>query len=721
MKEDKNKFIPKYDTNQIGKRGRIIIVILGSFLNIILAYLTWQLKLPVFLDTIGTFLVSMLGGIVPGLFTAVFTNLFCTIFNKNAVLFTLINVATVFLTAWCISKKNKGKKLYIFIYILMVLLVTGIMSYGIQKMVLGEAWFREVMVLAEKIKNATGINESIAIFFADLTFNSIDKITTLALAFAIFNVIPEKVRKLIWEGNWRQKPVSEEEQKKYKKILGEKGYKGISSLQSKLSGNLVIAALAIATILVWISLNLYYENIKSQYIKNAENAAEFAANVVDADRLDDFLEHGADWDPYKQTEKTLYMIRKNAAGVKYLYILRVEDGGSRYIFDLNNEENEAYELGHFEPFEEAFEQYITALYAGEEIEPVESVDKFGWLLTIYKPIKNKDGKTVGYAGADISMETVYENMKIFLVKMSLIFSGFFILILSYGLSIARYHLFYPISSMSLFVKEFINGGRDQKILDKNVKKSREVGIYTNDEVEELFHNLCDLEANMAEQMRSIRYYSEATAKMQNGLIITMADMVENRDSDTGAHIQKTAEYVRIIVNGLKKKGYYEEKLTPKFMSDVVISAPLHDVGKINVPDSVLNKPGKLTPEEFEIMKTHTTSGMKILEKAIGTVEGESYMKEARNMAAYHHERWDGKGYPEGLHGEVIPLSARIMAVADVFDALTSPRVYKPAFPLQKALEILQEGSGTQFDPKCIEAFMDSLNEVKKVLKKYQEV
>ena len=99
MKEDKNKFIPKYDTNQIGKRGRIIIVILGSFLNIILAYLTWQLKLPVFLDTIGTFLVSMLGGIVPGLFTAVFTNLFCTIFNKNAVLFTLINVATVFLTA----------------------------------------------------------------------------------------------------------------------------------------------------------------------------------------------------------------------------------------------------------------------------------------------------------------------------------------------------------------------------------------------------------------------------------------------------------------------------------------------------------------------------------------------------------------------------------------------------------------------------------------------
>ena len=207
--------------------------------------------------------------------------------------------------------------------------------------------------------------------------------------------------------------------------------------------------------------------------------------------------------------------------------------------------------------------------------------------------------------------------------------------------------------------------------------------------------------------------------MQDGLIITMADLVESRDSDTGAHVQKTAAYVKIIAEGLKSKGYYAEKLTPKFMTDVVRSAPLHDVGKIHIPDRILNKPGKLTDEEYAIMKTHTTAGKKIMDHTISTVEGDSYLKEARNMAAYHHERWDGKGYPEGLHGEVIPLSARIMAVADVFDALASPRVYKPAFPLEKALAILQEGSGTQFDPKCVEVFMESLPQVKEVLRKYQ--
>ena len=118
------------------------------------------------------------------------------------------------------------------------------------------------------------------------------------------------------------------------------------------------------------------------------------------------------------------------------------------------------------------------------------------------------------------------------------------------------------------------------------------------------------------------------------------------------------------------------------------------------------------------MKTHTTEGKKIMDSVISTVEGENYLKEARNMAAYHHERWDGSGYPEKLSGEEIPLSARIMAVADVFDALSSPRVYKPAFSLEKSIGIIQEGNGTQFDPKCVEVFMEALGEVRAVLRKY---
>ena len=287
--------------------------------------------------------------------------------------------------------------------------------------------------------------------------------------------------------------------------------------------------------------------------------------------------------------------------------------------------------------------------------------------------------------------------------------------------ISGHYLIYPIGSLERRIDGFMKGIDDQKKLDESVKKLQKLDIRTNDEVEKLYNSICEMALGTSEQMRNIRSLAKSNEKMQTGLIITMADMVENRDSDTGAHIQKTAAYVKIILNGLRRKGYYPEKLSDKYINDVIMSAPLHDIGKINVPDAVLNKPGKLTPEEYEIIKTHTTAGKKILENAISTVEGENYLKEARNMAAYHHERWDGKGYPEGLHGQVIPLSARVMAVADVFDALASQRVYKPAYPFEKAINIIEEGAGTQFDPKCVEVFMESLDEVKNVLRKYQEI
>ncbi|MBP3266598.1 MAG: HD domain-containing protein, partial [Clostridiales bacterium] len=276
----------------------------------------------------------------------------------------------------------------------------------------------------------------------------------------------------------------------------------------------------------------------------------------------------------------------------------------------------------------------------------------------------------------------------------------------------------PVAGMTRYAEEIAY--MDDSIYEQKLKKMESLDVRTGDELELLYNALCKMTGDTVRQMNDLKRQSDEISKMQNGLIVLMADMVESRDSDTGAHIQKTAAYVRIILNGLKRNGYYIEKLTPKYMSDVEMSAPLHDIGKINIPDAVLNKPGKLTDEEFAIMKSHTTAGRDIIAKAISTVEGDTYLKEALNMAAYHHERWDGRGYPEGLHGEVIPLSARVMSVADVFDALVSPRIYKPPFPLEKALDIIREGAGAQFDPKCVEVFMESLPEVIKIMNKYKE-
>ena len=200
------------------------------------------------------------------------------------------------------------------------------------------------------------------------------------------------------------------------------------------------------------------------------------------------------------------------------------------------------------------------------------------------------------------------------------------------------------------------------------------------------------------------FYHEQVSNMQSGMISFMAEVVENRDDNTGGHIRRTAKYVEGITNQLKSQGVYSDILTDRYMRDMIVAAPLHDIGKIHIQDAVLNKPGRLTEEEFEIMKTHTTAGKELLVHAKTELGESEYLNMAVEMAAYHHEWWNGKGYPYGLSGEEIPLSARIMAVADVFDALTSKRCYKDAMPLEKAYAIIREESGTHFDPAVVEAF-----------------
>ena len=204
------------------------------------------------------------------------------------------------------------------------------------------------------------------------------------------------------------------------------------------------------------------------------------------------------------------------------------------------------------------------------------------------------------------------------------------------------------------------------------------------------------------------FYHERVSAMQSGMITLMAEIVENRDDNTGGHIKRTAKYVEQIAEELKKRGAYASVLTDAYVKDMIVAAPLHDIGKIHIPDNILNKPGRLTEEEFAIMKTHTTAGRDLLVQAMEELGEFPYLRMAIEMAESHHEWWNGKGYPEGISGEEIPLCARIMAVADVFDALTSKRCYKDEMPLEKAYAIIREESGTHFDPVVAEAFLEKI-------------
>ena len=196
-------------------------------------------------------------------------------------------------------------------------------------------------------------------------------------------------------------------------------------------------------------------------------------------------------------------------------------------------------------------------------------------------------------------------------------------------------------------------------------------------------------------------------ELQDVTMVAMGALAESRDPDTGNHIRRTQHYVKLLAKRLKNHPAFSEFLKPDVITSLFKSAPLHDIGKVGVPDVILLKPGKLSDEEFEIMKSHTVFGRDAIAAAEKTIRSaDDFLKFATEIAYSHHERWDGTGYPEGLKGEEIPISARLMAVADVYDALISRRVYKEPFSHSVAVNIIEEGSGTHFDPDIVDAFLE---------------
>lgn len=197
------------------------------------------------------------------------------------------------------------------------------------------------------------------------------------------------------------------------------------------------------------------------------------------------------------------------------------------------------------------------------------------------------------------------------------------------------------------------------------------------------------------------------SQIEDANIYTLAYLAEIRDEETGKHIERTAQYVKLIAESLSTLPQYSLHLTSRYIDDITKSAPLHDIGKVGVPDAILKKTGKLSSEEFDAIKLHCEYGANILKKAEKKLNFESYLALAIQLVMYHHERWDGNGYPEGLRGDAIPLSARIMAIADVYDALRSERCYKKGFSHEKSCEIILEERGKHFDPDIVDAFIYS--------------
>ena len=697
----------------------LILCVAGLLVNYLLAHLATGLNLTLYLDNIGSALAAALGGYIPGIIVGFFTNLINGIDDYNTAYYGSLTVLIAIASAWF-----AGKGYYTFKKPMRLLAIIGtfaLIGGGLGSVLTWVLYGFEFgsgisAPLALRIHEAGVMSEFLSQFTADMLIDLADKTITVLAVTTVLQIMPASLKDRFYYAGWQQTPISRE---KRASVNSKRTH--LMSLRTKIIVLVTAAMVIIALIVTVISFVHFRTSAIEEQQTLAMGVANVASDSIDGDRVDEYIALGEAAEGYARVDKRFNDLANSSENIQYVYAYRILENGCQVVFDADTPDTPGGEPGDIVEFDEDFKSQLPDLLAGKEIEPITAHGQFGWLLTVYKPVYNSEGVCQCYVGVDISMDHITRNGYEFLARVVSLFFGFFLLLLTAAIWFAEYNIILPINALDMATGEAVYTTEEDRV--NTIERIHELDIHTGDEIEDLYHSVTRTTEDMVGTIENMEMQSEIINKLQNGLILVLADMVESRDKCTGDHVRKTAAYTDIIMRELRKEGVYTDQLTDDFMHDVVNSAPLHDIGKIQVSDTILNKPGKLTDEEFEIMKTHTTAGAEVIANAIKMVSAENsgYLKEAMDLAHYHHEKWNGTGYPCGLKGENIPLSARIMAVADVFDALVSKRSYKEGFPFEKAMSIIAEGSGSHFDPQIAGAFLRASDEVHRVMNTNMEL
>ena len=657
----------------------LLYTLIGMGLNLAGSFLAASLNMKLYLDSVGTIFTAVLCGYFPGIFVGLMTNLIKCLWDSTSVYFAIVNVLIAVIAAFFGRRGCFRKASGVISFVLVLTAAGGVLGYLI-------TWFiydrTDGIFLIESVKGtfAPGLADAVLWDLADKTLSVL--IVFCLLAF--LKMLTGRPVSGLYPLHERRRHV-------------------LHSLRTKTLSLLFAALLLSSAVQMVISVTLF----TSSFVEDRKNLAvvvgSLIRDVIPADEIGTFAAEGRSAAGYEDVENRLYQIRSRYPDIKYVYVYQIREDGCHAVFDLETDDTEAAEPGEVIPFDASFAPYIEDLLAGEEMEPVITNDTYGYLLTAYTPVRDSSGQCVCYVGVDILMNRFRGMAFVYLIKTFVVFLGFSVFILALASLILERHIIRPVLSIASAAKNFVMTDSEER--HRGQEELLNLEIHTNDEIEELYTSVTKMTSESVQYISQIQNQQEMLRQMQNGLITVLAEVVESRDTCTGMHVKKTADYVRLIVEAMREDDRFKDQVTDEFVENIETSAPLHDVGKIKIPDAILNKPGRLTDEEFAIMKEHTTEGNAIIDKAIHLVPDPMFLGETQNMTAYHHEKWDGSGYPCGLKGEEIPLSARIMAVADVFDALVSERSYKAPMPYDEAFDIIRKGSGTHFDPAVVELFL----------------
>ena len=691
----------------------LLFCIAGVLMNIIGAHAAVKIGLPLYLDNVGTLLSASMGGYVPGIIVGYLTNLINGIRNYDSiyygVLTVLIAVSATTMHRWGWFKKPLTGALCVLVFAFIGGALGSVVTWLIYDMEFGQGIGGP---MAQRLYETGAFSPFFAQLTGDFLLDVFDKAIVCCLASLISMFIPQKIRSRVRMRAWQQTPLQDEERINTRKMKTRR-----LSLRAKIMALVSVVIVMITVVTIRISYTMFRSSLVQSQAEMGRGVTRLIQGTFDADMVDEYIEKGMEAPGYAEAVERMKEIRGSSEDIVYVYVYQIHEDGFRVVFDPDDENGKA--PGEIEQYEAEFNPLLPDLLSGKEVDPIETNGNYGWLLSVYTPVFDSENKCVCYAGADLSMNQMRIYEYSFLAKAASLSVAFFIVILTLGFWLADYGVILPVNSMAIAASGFAYDSNSQR--DESVEKLKALKICTGDEIENLYTAITKMSADTLQYIDDVNRKGETIARMQDNLITVLADMVESRDKYTGHHVKSTAAYVSIIMNKLREKGVYADQLTDDFIRNTIHSAPLHDVGKIRITDALLNKPGKLTHEEFETMKTHTVEGKKILQKAaLATDSGDTFLKEAENLALYHHEKWDGTGYPCQIAGDKIPLSARIMAVADVFDALVSKRSYKKGYSVEESMQIIRDGMGKHFDPNVAQAFLDAEDEVREVVREYRQ-
>ena len=688
----------------------VILILCGLAINLFFSRLCKILELPLYIDNVGIIFTSAMGGYIPGVAVGYITNIINGLTDSESYYYGTISVFNAVIAAYGARRGWFRQIIGIIKSIICFTISGGVFGSILTWLLYGFDPEYAKPIASAFYNNGNGLSPFWAQFWSDVIYDLIDKTITVAIVLIILIFVRKvlKIRKVEFSF-WHQNVLNEEEIKAVRKSKTRK-----KSIRAKILMILGVVMLIIGCVTTFIAFHIFHQKLIDDNKNMAAGIARITAELLDTERIDEYIEKGEADPEFEYIQEQMELIARSHGDIKYVYVVRALPEGLETVIDANIGDENYWEPGHITPYTEQpdFIPYIDMALEGEETLGIVMDDDYGWLLSVYNPVKNDEGKTVCFSCVDIHMSHIQADENNFLARVISLSAGFFILIMVIILWLTDYCVIYPLNALALAAKDmaFHIEGTEKE----GAAKIQRLGVRTGDEIETLYTALEKTSDDIVHHVADIEEQKDTINKMQNALITVLANMVENRDKFTGNHIKNTAAYAKIILDRLKDDEKYKDIITDDYETTIINSAPLHDVGKIQIPDALLNKNGKLTDEEFKKMKDHTLAGQKIINEAQSMVKQSDYLDEASNLAAYHHEKCNGTGYPYGLKGEDIPLSARIMAVADVFDALVSKRSYKPGFPVEKALDIIREGSGTHFDPDIAAAFLDCEEEVRKV-------